>query len=205
MVQETPSIKSVEEATKIEHLLTPRGMDASFAPFIAGRVVREGRGEFFGKKSVLADLREQLMTNGVAIVEGGHRSGKTSILNAIGEKLEREGLVQTSIFYGLQSNTSTSPEQVIKNIKSILDRIPPGSKAVITFDEIEAYNEQNQVKLLELVQQLKEQGHMIVFSVIGDLHGNSPTELPRETKDELLKMTNNIAIVNQLLNDNEAR
>ena len=44
-----------------------------------------------------------------------------------------------------------------------------GSKAVITFDEIQAYDRQNQLKLLEMVDQLKAEGHKIVFSVIGDL------------------------------------
>ncbi len=101
MEQEIPGIETLEQATRVEQLLTTDGIEAPYANFIYGRAVYERRGEFFGKKMVVAQMLEGLKDFGIVVVEGGYRSGKTSLLRTVGDRLLSDGVVgaETSTQY----------------------------------------------------------------------------------------------------------
>lgn len=210
MVQEIPGIVTIEQATDIRQLLTPDGVKARFAPFITGRVVDERNGEFFGKKVVVDEMLERLRDTGMVVVEGAHRSGKSSLLRTVGDRLTQDRVVQTSVHYDLQSNYNRTPEEVVEDIQAYIAYHSPGIKtkgasAIISLDEIEAYDKKNQIELLESVDTLRAQGYKVALAVIGDLHGDSPEELPRATKDKLLSMVGESIVVNRLLDESEMR
>lgn len=209
---EDPNIGSVESATEIGDLLTPHGIESDYAPaYIAGNVISESSGTFFGKETILAEIRARLEDTGFAAVEGGHRTGRSSLLRVTSERMVKDESVQAEVYYDLRTDHAKTPEQVIAEIEERISRYHlPGEgtkpvSALIQFDEIEGYEPSNRVKLLEAIGQMKAKGHKIIIAVLGDLYGDSPGELSRQTKDKILEMAGGRVVINRLLNDEEMR
>jgi hypothetical protein len=78
MIDETNSNLSIEQPMQLNQLLTARGMTERFHPFRTGIPVS---GEhFFGKQEEIRDITSKLLSNGIVVLEGGYRGGKTSLM-----------------------------------------------------------------------------------------------------------------------------
>jgi len=203
MTEPENPIQTIEQATKVNDLLTHRGIDAPYSPFIVGPPVMDKK-TFFGKRREVEEVMQNLKHNDIAVIEGGNKSGKSSLLTAVAESMREKRMVKSAVLYDLHGDNLPA-DQILKFIRSDL---PRRGKSVIAFDEIETYAEKNPTELsnlLDKVEELRIEGHKIIFAVNGDLRGDSRKELPRIIKDRLLKMSGNVTTINKLLDESEMR
>jgi len=219
----TAAREAVERATQREQLLTPAGMEIPYDPYSEGRPTTEERRSFYGREAILAKIRERLERPGfaLAVIEGGYRSGKTSLLETTGARMVKDGIVGTAIVYDLAPDCSSNSEQVVAGIEDTIGGEEAGiegeavsapvrkerpATTLVMLDGVEAYGSLHPEWLTEILDALKAKGYKVAMAVTGDLHGTSAAELPREVKDKLLEMAGDDGvIVNELLTDEEAR
>lgn len=61
MAPELPEAAMVAQATQIDELLTPFGIEARFSPFMYGNPVRERNRSFFGRNNIIAESSKDFM------------------------------------------------------------------------------------------------------------------------------------------------
>lgn len=197
---------SIEQATDTSQILTEAGIAADSNPFIAGSPVSKDYGGFYGRNSLVAEMREKLIANGIVVLEGSHRTGRTSLLRFVTETLTHEGVVQAGLYLDLGH---THPDQLLSDVKDRIarrtkdDPHTTSPKAVIALNQLGSYDPKQHEQLLDVVDHLRSDGHMILLSVIGDLHSRSPSELPPVTKERIVRMAGNSVIINRLFTDEE--
>lgn len=201
-VENVDGVVTIEQATEVGQLLTKP--DTNFADkFVVGGVARMEEGRLPGKESMVAEVRRLLDEHGVVVIEGGYRSGKSSVLRAVGDGLERDsvvgGVVDTEIFAG-----KNDPQEVKTMFGEALSYCD-GKKVAIMVDELEYLDEDEQMALLEEINRARAEGHKVVISVIGDLRSSSSAELSRSVKERILEMAGDSVVINRLLIDDEMR
>lgn len=204
MIDETNTIPSVEQPKQLDQLLTARGMTERFHPFRTDPVSGE---HFFGKQEEIRDITSKLLGNGIVVLEGGYRGGKTSLMRETAERMRKDGQVSNVEFLDIQIYVRESPENIEKYLRHQISGSVKG-KTVIAVDELKGYgvsNTERTLRLLDVLKGFRDEGHLVMISTIGDLRGDSQKELPKPVKTRLLSEAGDSIVVNQLLEDSEVR
>jgi hypothetical protein len=201
-INERLSLSPLDKVS-IDGVLTDYGKTAP-PPFVMGPVGTES-GVFYGRRGILEAMITAATKTNIAVIEGGYRTGKTSLLFACSEELERRGLVQTRLFFSL----STGKE--LEDIRTRIVEHDLRSPAVIVFDETIIFVTLSPDKidsLIELIQELKDKGHFVVMSFTGDLTSGSdviPGGVSSQQQKLLEVIPRESIIVNTLLGNEEIR
>lgn len=207
-----------DQFVALDQFLTPRGLTTlrkKENPFIAGNAIDESE-EFVGKPEILRDIEVLAASNGVVAIEGGHRSGKTSLLEVASARLVSVGIAKkrsdiVSFSGSREVNEFERLRQEITDGKGKVIDLDKQKSVVIPFDEIENLGFGGGLprikRFVEVIRRLKESGHLVLLSVIGDLRSkrDSAEELSLKAKEGLLSVVGNAIVVNRLLNDDEVR
>jgi len=205
MIDETNSNLSIEQPTQLNQLLTARGMSERFHPYRAGIPVS---GEhFFGKQEEIRDITSKLLSNGIVVLEGGYRGGKTSLMRETAERMRKDGQVSNVEFLDIQMYIGESPENIEEVFRQLISRGGKG-KTVIAVDELEGYevtSQERTMRLLDVLKGFRDEGHFVMIGSIGDLRSDSQKELPKPVKTRLLTDAGDSIVVNKLFDDSDVR
>lgn len=185
--------------------LTDEGRRHRLLPgFAVGKPANSEAGKFFGAETQLAQAMQYLEQYHVVAIEGGFRSGKTSLMAEVGKRMLAGGKV--AAVAGIDMNPGIKPRDVFA---LVADRAKMGSegKMLVLFDEIEAAasRKDDLIDMLAFIRELVDRGHFVAFTHLGDLSSQVDFMLQAEVRAELSSVAGKAVIVNTLLSDDEMR
>lgn len=189
--------KSYPHLEKIEDIFTSKGLAERRGYWVIGPPVSER--SFIGKREELKQIQDLLEKNGVAVVESGYRSGKSSLMKETGKTLTQKGIIAG--FYELTLGTGLE----LKDIQFLIDRKlikHPGEKLLITVDEI-GFNGSLDDRFFAYLEKLKANGHKIILSFFGD-YAQHPA-VPFREKAQIARLFGDSVVVNKLMPDEDIR
>lgn len=207
------NIKSIEEASSISQLLTPFGL-INENNFIAGNIVSTKRGEFFGKKDILNNITTLTKENGFAVLVGGHRTGRSSLINASAHELVLNNTADADVLLDFVLHLKKSPDEILSYVENLIETERVGGhkktqpeifKAVIKVDHFNYFPEKVQLELLKHFRTLISKGHFIIMPVDCDLNTDITGEITKPVKDSILEMTQGTFVINKLMSDQEIK
>lgn len=207
----------LHKLTSVDQLVSSKGMtelnkSKPENPFTT--TILNHRERFIGKKDLLLDIEGSLLNHGIAIVAGGHRSGKSELMKQAAQNAIKNETVETCSFVTFDSYLVLDDEDLDQEINdNALKPLTVRRKGLVIFDEIETLDgDRNGIAVESVankVNELVKSGHKVIISVNGDLYSeaDTPDELSLPSKrilQALVSKDNNI-IKNRQLTDVEIR
>jgi|GEM_PF-4144014 len=186
-------------------LLTERGRSFDVPPYITGQPISPEHGVFIGKQAVVDELVSNVERYGVAVLEGGFRSGRTSLLFKAADTLVKTGRAEGLVYFDLASYRRSELSELTSVFQRGINDLPGAVVLIDEMEDLSYYNTGTCIGFLHFLDEQLQQRNKVIFAVLGNLHSNSALETPPVVKGRIASMASHYSVVNTLLAEEEVR